>query len=137
MNKIIKMLLAVTALGLAWIQPAMAGRRDVRQVAFLFLGNEGSVFGALGSARNDLLDANEYVRCESNFDMGTWSGSCSARKATTSITCTFPIFAQYEYQAILANITPDSLISFSWNTTTKVCDSLYVYADSFDEPKLP
>lgn len=136
MHKTIKMILAVSVLGLAWIQPAEAGRRDARPVLFLFLGNEGSVSGGLGSARNDLLDANEYIRCESNFDMGSWYGSCSARKGATSITCMFPIFAQYEYQEVLANITSDSVISFSWNTTTKVCDSLYVYADSFDEPKL-
>ena len=71
------------------------------------------------------------------MDQGSQYGSCSAKLGATSVLCTFPIFAQIQYQNVLANITSDSYITFTWNTSTKVCDSLGVYADSYDEPKLP
>jgi hypothetical protein len=142
------MLLAVAALGLVWAHPAAAGRKDFSPAQIVFFGTEGAASGSLGSTRNDLLDANQYIRCESNVNplavanndpkLGWWNGSCAAKKNGVSVSCTFPIFAQYAYQNVLSTITSDSFVSFSWNpANNNQCDSLYVYNDSFDDVKIP
>ena len=144
MNRMAPMCLAVIALIVAWTHPASAGRTDTSPVNFFFFLLEGSAAGSFGSTRN-VSPSTDYLSCESRYDgTNSFYGSCAARNGSTTAQCAFPQDAQVTYQTVHATVRSDSYLIFSWDTTSwddtvqmPVCDSLYVYTDSYDEPKLP
>jgi hypothetical protein len=136
-------LATLIALGLCCARPAAAGQSDFLPVAIAPIGNRTIVYGSLGSTRNDLADANQYLRCTSSINDGQvtgfppdMSGKCEARKGIATASCSFPPFGQIGYQLVLSTITSDALIGYTFDNGTKLCDSLLVQMSSANEPKL-
>lgn len=137
--------LALLTLVVAWAHPVAAGRTDTSPVQFVNFFGEYSVNGSFGSTRNDGPTLS-YLACESRFQTpGDFFGTCEAQDALgfNAGGCDFPLGGQMSYQRVLSTIGPESFVSFSWadgssqkGSTLPVCDSLYVYNDSFDEPKI-